>query len=78
MAKVVLNSGGLEKVRDEYGLNTVQSLAERLGVDKGTVSRVTRGETLPRNRFIAAVITAFPNKFEDIFDVVSDGEENAA
>ena len=77
-SKVVVNREGMTAVRVELGLTTVSSLADRLGIDKGTVSRAIKPGAKPRNGFIAAVLAELPNKFEEIFDVVDDSLANAA
>jgi transcriptional regulator with XRE-family HTH domain len=45
--------------------------AQRLGLRHTTVSRVEQGLTDPGVRFIAATLSAFPDKaFEDLFEVI--------
>lgn len=70
MRTLTINDEGLTSLRADFGLTQDKDLADRLGVDKGTVSRVLKGKSAPGPAFIAAMLIAFPVKFEDIFDVV--------
>jgi len=55
-------------VRAAYGdLSTVSS---KVGVNKSTISRQFSGHVDAGPKFIAAVLTAFPVKFEDAFEVL--------
>ncbi|WP_433465742.1 hypothetical protein [Spirillospora sp. CA-128828] len=62
------------------GLDNSTARAKRLGIRHTTVSRAERGRTDPGVRFIAAALTAFPDrKFEDLFEVIgSDGQRTHA
>lgn len=51
------------------GLSTEGEQAERIGVDRTTLSRVRRGEVAPGEKFIAAVLTATGAKFEQFFEI---------
>ena len=63
------------KVRPEWAdlikaeCGGLASVSTRLGVDKSTVSRQFSGKHDAGPRFIAAVLTSFPVKFEDAFDI---------
>jgi hypothetical protein len=52
------------------GLETEGAQAEHIGVDRTTLSRVRRGDIIPGERFIAAVLAASGCKFEKLFEVV--------
>lgn len=54
-------------IKAEYG--DLAAVSARLGVDKSTVSRQFSGKADAGPRFIAAVLTTFPVKFEDAFDI---------
>lgn len=45
--------------------------ADYLGVSRANLGKVRRGEVVPGERFIAAVLTASGAKFEDLFEVAS-------
>lgn len=66
MGQVRLN---LERFNALRGSKTLAVFAEEIGIDAGTVSRVTADKALPGNRFIAAVLTHFPEKFDYFFTV---------
>lgn len=70
MRTLAINEAGIQSLRVEYGLPQDKDIAARLGVDKGTVSRVLKGKSAPGPAFVAAMLMTFPVKFEDIFDVV--------
>ena len=78
MGTLNINAEALDKLRRDQGLETLQDLAEVLGIHKGTASRIVRGEIHPGPKFIASVLTAFPVKFEDIFDIVTAEEAEKA
>jgi hypothetical protein len=66
MGQVRLN---LERFNAHRGSKTWATFANELGIDAGTVSRVTAGKSLPSNPFIAAVLTHFPEKFDYFFTI---------
>lgn len=72
MATLTIDSKRFQELRDEQGLDTVQSLAAALGVDKGTASRVLNGKAAPGPHFISSVLLTFPVKFEEVFNVVGE------
>jgi transcriptional regulator with XRE-family HTH domain len=72
MSTLAINEEGLQSLRDEYKIVNDSELAERLQMNKGTVSRVLAGKSAPGPRFIASVLTSFPVKFEDVFDSITD------
>lgn len=82
MATLIIDSERFQQLRDEQGLDTVQSLAAALGVNKGTASRVLSGKAAPGPHFISSVLLTFPVKFEDVFTIVTGddhiGEDAAA
>jgi len=76
---LAINEDGLAQIRSEFRVVQDKDLAERLGVNKATVSRILQGKAAPGPQFIAAMLVAFPIKFEAIFDVVvDDALESAA
>lgn len=70
MRTLTINEDGIQRLRADYGLPQDKDIAARLGVDKGTVSRVLKGKSAPGPTFVAAMLMTFPVKFEDVFDVV--------
>lgn len=75
MAKTLaINEDGLAQIRAEFRVVQDKDLADRLGVNKATVSRILQGKAAPGPQFIAAMLVAFPVKFESIFDVVVEDE----
>lgn len=78
MATLTIDVQCFESLRKDQGLDTVQSLATALGVDKGTASRVLNGKAAPGPRFISSVLRTFPIKFEDVFVVVDDAPAASA
>ncbi len=78
MRTLAINADGLASLRGEHGLELDKELAERIGVDKGTVSRVLQRRSAPGPTFISSMLSTFPVKFEDIFDVIDDNEPEAA
>lgn len=76
MATLTIDSAKFEKLRHDQGLDTLQSLADALGINKGTASRVIRGESAPGPRFISSVLLTFPIKFEDVFEVIEPAESS--
>lgn len=58
--KMVLNRSKLDELRRASGIRSEAELARRLGVDAATLYRLTKGETVPGNRFITGLKLAFP------------------
>ena len=64
------------KVNQEWMAATCESLggtnalAEKIGVDPSTVSRVQNGRSQVSSRFIAAVLTHLPVAFGDAFEII--------
>lgn len=72
-ATLRLRTEQLTKYRKLAGLKTDASLAERMKVDPGTVSRVLGGKQEPGPRFIAALVAAFPGMdLDDLFEVIGN------
>ena len=68
-----LRTDQLEKMRRLAGIQTDAALAERMGVDPATVSRVLKGRNAPGPKFMAALVSAFPGfDLDDLFEVVTD------
>jgi len=74
---LTIDAERFDSLRREQGLDTIKSLADALGIDKGTASRVLEGKSAPGPKFISSVLTTFPVKFEDVFTVVDDLAEGA-
>jgi hypothetical protein len=56
--------------QDRIGNKSCAARAKHIGMDHSLVCRLEAGTTIPGNRFIAAVLTAFPRrKFEHFFEV---------
>jgi transcriptional regulator with XRE-family HTH domain len=52
-------------------LETESAQAERIGIDRATLSRVRRGEIVPGEKFIAAMLAAYDGTFEEMFEVTT-------
>jgi len=55
--------------REKLGSEFAQ--AERIGIDRSGLNRVRRGETVPGEKFIAALLAASGMAFEELFEVKS-------
>lgn len=76
LASLALRTDGLNKIRKLANITTDRELAERIGMDAATVSRVLTGKAAPGPRFIAGLIDAFGTEwFSDLFVVVPDDEQ---
>ncbi|QLD10925.1 helix-turn-helix domain-containing protein [Microbacterium oleivorans] len=75
MATLIIDSERFKQLRAEQGLDTLQSLAAALRVDKATASRVLNGKAAPGPHFISSVLLTFPVKFEDVFTIVTGDEQ---
>jgi hypothetical protein len=66
--KLVINLEKLEELRDgqPWGI-----FAKQLGIDGSTLSRVRHGKSQPGPDFIAAAVTTFPVRMEDLVTVVA-------
>lgn len=78
MATLTIDSDRIRELREEQGLDTLQSLASALGVDKGTASRVLNGKAAPGPHFISAMLLTFPVKFEDVFTIIAESDAGEA
>lgn len=65
-----LRSEALEERRRELGLTTEQKLADYIGMSQAHVNRVITGRYQPGPRFIAAAVSAFGTRIDDLFEVV--------
>lgn len=73
LATLALRPEGLAKIRKLAKIEHDKELADRIGVDAATVSRVLTGKSAPGPRFIAGLIDAFGTEwFTDLFVVVPD------
>lgn len=78
-ATLRLRTDQLAKYRAVAGLNTDTALAERMGIDPSTVSRVLRGEQSPGVKFIPGVVSAFKGlTLDDLWEVVANDTESGA
>lgn len=68
MAKPTLsvNLETLERLREGQPWG---DFANNIGIDAGTISRIRHGLSRPGPRFIAAVVTAYPVRMEDLVTV---------
>ena len=77
-ATIHLNHEKLAAYRRLAGIKTDKDLAQRLGMDPASISRVLSGTQAPGAVFIASVCDYFgKDLFPDLFDVVSGTEEAA-
>lgn len=70
----------LQKRRRAVGIaDTHIALAEYIGVNHGTISRIFSGKSAPGERFITALVGAFPgSRLDDLFEIVEDSPDRAA
>jgi transcriptional regulator with XRE-family HTH domain len=79
LATLRLKPEGLAKIRKLAGVSTDAQLAEKIGVDKATVSRVITGKAAPGPKFIAGLLNTFGIEwFSDLFLVDPQDGETAA
>lgn len=79
LSTLELRPEGLAKIRKLAHIDTDRQLAELIGMDAATVSRVLTGKAAPGPKFIAGLIGAFgPEWFTDLFAVVPGDEGSAA
>lgn len=76
-ATLRLKTEQLTKIRKWVGLNTDASLALKMGIDAGNLSRVLKGKQQPGSKFIAALCSALDADLGDLFEVVEEVEESA-
>lgn len=77
-ATLRLKTETLANYRRLAGLKTDASLAERMGIDAGNLSRVLKGTQQPGPKFIAALCEAFGARLEELFEVIGIEGEDAA
>lgn len=65
----------LAKIRNWKGLSTNASLALKMGIDAGNLSRVLQGKQQPGPKFIAALCSALEADLDDLFEVVDVVED---
>jgi transcriptional regulator with XRE-family HTH domain len=79
LATLALKPDGLSKIRKLARIDTDKQLAEMIGLDAATVSRVLTGKAAPGPKFIAGLLDAFGTEwFADLFAVVPGDEDTAA
>lgn len=68
MAKPTLtvNLETLDRLRDGQPWGT---FAKQLGISEGTISRIRNGKSGPGREFIAAMVTTFPVRMEEVVTV---------
>jgi hypothetical protein len=66
--KLAINMDKLEEMRGGQPWGT---FAKQLGIDGSTLSRVRHGHSQPGPEFIAAAVTNFPVRMEDLVTVVA-------
>lgn len=69
MPRLEINQETLERLRNGQPWGV---LAEQIGIDGGTLSRIRHGRSQPGPVFIANVVTTFPVRMEDLVTVVED------
>lgn len=73
MASLSISPQGLIRLRKKTGLHSDQQLANRIGIDPATLSRVLNGKSEPGQKFLAGVLQAFGHRwFTELFQVVDD------
>ena len=73
IANLELDRDGLERLRRFAHITTDGQLAERIGVDPATVSRILSGKCAPGTIFIAGLLSEFgTDRFDDVFVVTDD------
>lgn len=78
-ARVKLRVTQFRQYSKRRGLNSALARAQHVGVHHATVGRIEKGTTIPSERFIAQVLTAFPEaKFEDLFEIAEEGEDTTS
>lgn len=67
---IILLESPLRRAAEKEGLTTPAALADRLGVQRSSVTRIFNGDRRIGEKTIAAVLAAFPgSRFEDFFRV---------
>ncbi|MDY7528483.1 MULTISPECIES: hypothetical protein [unclassified Cryobacterium] len=64
------NAERIAELSAEAGIRSNAELALFVGVDKGTLSRVLSGASAAGPQFQGSFLTAFPVKFEEVFEIV--------
>lgn len=67
---VALRRDNLDELRRAHGISSEADLARAIGVSPTTLWRISRGDVVPSQMFIARVLIAFPQaKFETLFEI---------
>lgn len=77
-ATLRLKRDQLAKIRKWVGLNTDASLALKMDIDAGNLSRVLKGSQQPGPKFIASLCKALEADLGDLFEVVDSSDEVGA
>lgn len=72
VATLELKRADLAKIRKWVGLTTDSSLALKMGIDAGNLSRVLAGKQQPGPKFIAALCAALNAELGDLFEVIAE------
>lgn len=72
MANLELDRDGLERLRRFAHITTDGQLAERIGVDPATVSRILSGKCAPERNSSPACSEFGTDRFDDVFVVTDD------
>jgi transcriptional regulator with XRE-family HTH domain len=79
MAYLAINPDGLQRLRDQRGLDTDTALADFIDIHQSNIGRVLRGEAKPSNKFITGIAVAFGyDVFPMVFTVTEDTQKQAA
>lgn len=63
---LTVNLDTLDRLRDGQPWG---AFAKQLGISEGTISRIRNGKSGPGREFIAAMVTTFPVRMEDVVTV---------
>ena len=72
VATLHLKREQLSKIRKWVGLTTDASLAAKMQIDAGNLSRVLKGTQQPGPKFIAALCSALNAELGDLFEVINE------
>lgn len=79
MASIRLRIRQYEKIAQAKGWRSDAQVGAAIGLDAATVWRVRKGKAAPGERFIAGLlVAAMPFEFGDLFEVVTESDEDAA
>lgn len=70
LAVIRLRAGAYAEWAAREHLGSEVAQAERIGVAQTTLNRILRGEVIPGEKFIAAILATSNAKFEELFEIV--------